>query len=100
MPPVQTLQIAPAADAPTLARGADRPASNATEGALPTPAPERSETEEAQAPAGITAWVIGLVGMTAVGARWYQKRKRGASVPTVAVRAIPAPHKARARARV
>ena len=89
-----------AADAPTLARGADRPASNATEGALPTPAPERSETEEAQAPAGITAWVIGLVGMTAVGARWYQKRKRGASVPTVAVRAIPAPHKARARARV
>lgn len=87
---------------PALSTAGERgqAAPTATQNALLAPAAERSETEEAEAPAGITAWVVGLVGMTALGARWYQKRKRVASIPTVAIRVIPAPHKARTRVRV
>ena len=117
MPPATLAQVAPPTEAAPIDAAVElaategptasemgRAASMATDGALLATAAPQSETEGAQAPAGLAAWVAGLVGMTAAGARWYQKHRRTAptpaSAPAFAVRAIPAPHARRTGVRV
>ena len=103
-PPELAVQapIAPDVDvAPMIpASKAELPAMMATEGATLAPTAAASTSEAAEAPAGITAWVVGLAGAAALGARWYQKRQRQAARPATVVRVIPAPHLARAGVRV